>query len=63
MGFMTVSGEDIRAAQMLTGTTFALFFMVSVVPGLRPYAMRIRMAIAVAYFTAAAGFMVYLLVR
>jgi hypothetical protein len=60
---MTVSGEDVRSAQMITGTTFALFLMVGFVPALRPYAGRIRLAVAVAYFAAAAGFMVYLQVR
>ena len=60
---MTVSGEDIRAAQMLTGATLAMFLMANVVPGLRPYAGRLRLAIVSAYFIAAAGFMVYLLVR
>ena len=60
---MTVSGEDIRSAQIITGTIFALFFMVGFVPGLRPHAARIRLAIAVAYFAAAAGFMVYLMAR
>ena len=60
---MIVSGEDVRAAQMLTGTTFALFLMVGFVPGLRPYAGRIRLVVAVAYVAAAAGFMVFLMVR
>ncbi len=60
---MTVGGEDIRAAQMITGATFALFLMVGYVPGLRAYAAQIRVAITVAYFVAAAGLMVYLMVR
>ena len=60
---MTVSGEEMRAARTLTGATFAMFLMVSVVPGLRPYATRIRLVIAVAYFVLAAGFIIYLLVR
>jgi hypothetical protein len=60
---MTVSGDDIRAAQMITGATFALFFMAGVVPGLRSHAGRIRLVIVVAFFAVAAGFMVYLLVR
>ena len=60
---MTVGGEDVRAAQMITGTTFTLFFMVGFVPGLRACAGRIRLAIAVAYFAVAAGFMGYLMVR
>jgi len=63
MDFMTVSNQDVRAVQMLTGTTFALFLMVSVVPGLRTYATRIRLAIVVIYVAAAAGFMIHLLVR
>jgi len=60
---MIVSGEDMRSAQMITGATLTLFIMVRFVPGLRPHAGRIRLAIAVAYFAAAAGFMVYLMVR
>ena len=60
---MIVSGEDMRSAQMITGATLMLFIMVRFVPGLRPYAGRIRLAIAVAYFATAAGFMVYLQVR
>jgi hypothetical protein len=63
MDFMTVSGADVRAAQTITGATLAMFLMVNVVPGLRPYAARLRLAIAVAYFVAAAGFMVYLFAR
>jgi hypothetical protein len=47
----------------ITGATFALFLMVGFVPGLQPYAARIRVAIAVAYFATAAGFMVYLMAR
>ncbi len=60
---MIVSDEDIRSAQMITGATFALFLMVGFVPGLQDYAARIRLAITVAYFAAAAGFMVYLMAR
>ena len=60
---MTVSGEDVRAAQTLTGMTFALFMMVGFVPGWRPYAQRIRQAIVVLYFVLAAAFMVYLMAR
>lgn len=60
---MTASGEDVRAAQTLTGTTFALFLMAGIVPSLRPYAARIRLAIVVIYFVVAAAFMVYLLAR
>jgi len=60
---MIASGEDVRAAQTITGTTFALFLLVGFVPGLRPYATRIRLAIVVIYFVLAGGFMSYLLIR
>jgi len=63
MNIMTVSDEDMRAARMLTGATFSLFVLVGFVPGLRAYAARIRIGVAVLYFIAAAGFVVYLLVR
>ncbi len=60
---MTVSGDDVRAAQTITGATFALFLMVRFVPGLQPYATRLRLAIVVLYFVLAVGFMGYLVVR
>lgn len=60
---MAVSNQDIRAAQTITGATLAMFLMVGIVPGLRLYAARLRLAIAAAYFAAAAGFMIYLIVR
>jgi zinc transporter ZupT len=60
---MIVSGDDVRAAQMITGATFAAFMLVGFVPGLRAYAGWIRIAITVAYLAVAAGFMVYLMVR
>jgi hypothetical protein len=63
MEIMTVSNEDMRAARMLTGATFSLFVLAGVIPGLRPYATRIRIGVAVLYFVAAAGFVIHLLVR
>lgn len=60
---MHVSGEEVRAAQMLTTATFTSFLVVGFVPGLRAHAGRIRVAILVAYLVGVAGFMVYLLVR
>lgn len=60
---MHVSGEEMRAAQTITGATFAAFFLAGVVPGLRAYAGRIRLVLLVAYLITVAGFMVYLLVR
>lgn len=63
MDFMHVTGEEVRTAQSLTGATMASLFLVGLVPGLRAYAGRIRVAIALAYLAAAAGFMIYLLIR
>jgi hypothetical protein len=63
MDFMHVSGEEVRAAQMLTTATLASFFVVGFVPGLRAYAGRIRTAIAIGYLVAVVVFIVYLLVR
>lgn len=60
---MQVSGEEMRAARAMTGATFAAFFMVPMVPRLRAYAGRIRLAITVFYLLGAAGFMGYLLFR
>ena len=63
MDFLTISGEDVRAVQILTGTTFVVFLIVGIVPALRPYAARIRLAIVAIYFVLAATFMIYLLAR
>ena len=63
MDIMTVSSADVRAAQILTGTTLSLFILVGVVPGLRGYATRIRIVITLLYFVAVAAFLVHLLVR
>ena len=63
MDLRTFSGEDMRAAQLITGATLAMYLMASVVPGLRPYVARIRVAIVGGYFIAVAGFMIHLLAR
>ncbi len=60
---MTASGEEMRAARILTGATLSLFILVGVVPGLRSFATRIRIFITVLYLVAAAAFMLRLLVR
>jgi hypothetical protein len=63
MDFTPVSGGDMRAAQLVTSATLALVLLVRFVPGLGPYATRIRVVIAVSYFIVVAGFMIYVLVR
>jgi hypothetical protein len=63
MDFMTVSGADMRTAQTITGATMAAFLLAGLVPGLGPYAPRIRVGITVAYLIAAVAFVIYLLLR
>ena len=60
--FSTVSAEDIRAAQVITFATLALWFGVSVVPPLRPHARAIRAIVLVLYLLGSAGFVLYVTV-
>ena len=60
---MQVTNDDIRAAQIVTGATFAAFVLVGFVPGLRAHGQRIRWAITALYLLTVAGFMLYLLAR
>lgn len=52
-----------RTAQIITGAAMALFIGIGVVPGLRPHAARLRLALLVAYLTACGVFVVWLLLR
>jgi hypothetical protein len=61
--FTAVSSEDVRAAQIVTGVTMALFIGAGLTPGLREYAGRIRVALLVLYLLASCGFIAYVLVR
>jgi hypothetical protein len=61
--FDAVSGEQMRQAQIVTGLAMAAFIGVGVVPGLRPYAARIRLVLLVAYLLACAGFVAWVLLR
>jgi len=63
MDFMHVSGTEMRAAQTVTTATFASFILVGAIPGLRPYAGRVRFAIGALYLATVVGFMLYLLIR
>ena len=58
---MTVTGADMRTAQAITGATFALFLVVGFIPALRPYAVRLRLAILVVYLVLVVAFMTRLL--
>ncbi|HUN39593.1 MAG TPA: hypothetical protein VMU81_04830 [Acetobacteraceae bacterium] len=61
--FNAVSPDEIRAAQMLTGGTMALFLMAGLVPGLRPYAGKIRAGVLAAYLLGCAAFVGYVLIK
>ena len=55
--FTSVSAEDMRAAQIVTGATMAVFIGVGLVPGLRAHTVRIR-AVLLAAFLLACGLLV-----
>jgi hypothetical protein len=61
--FSAVSGEEIRAAQIVTGVTMAAFIAAGVVPGLRDYAATIRWALLASYLAACLIFTGYVLIR
>jgi hypothetical protein len=61
--FGTVTGEEIRAAQIITGVTMALFIGIGIAPGLREHAGRLRLALLVLYLLACGGFVGYVLLR
>jgi hypothetical protein len=57
--FGAVSGEEMRAAQIVTGVTMAAFIAAGVVPGLRERAAAIRGALLVLYLIACGVFVSY----
>jgi hypothetical protein len=61
--FSTVSPDDIRAAQVITLATLALWFGVSVVPPLQPHARAIRAIVLTLYLLGAAGFVLSVMTR
>lgn len=61
--FSAVGPEDMRRAQIFSTAALALFIGSGVVPGLRPYANRIRLVLLVFYVLACAGFVAYVLLR
>jgi hypothetical protein len=61
--FGAVSGEEIRAAQIMTGVTMALFIGIGIAPGLRQRAVRLRLALLVFYLLACCVFVAYVLLR
>jgi hypothetical protein len=61
--FSAVSGEEMRAARIVTGVTMALFVGVSVAPGLRRHAGRLRLALLAVYLLACATLVAAVLLR
>jgi undecaprenyl pyrophosphate phosphatase UppP len=61
--FDAVTGEQMRQAQIVTGVALAAFIGVSVVPGLRQYASRIRLALLAVYLMACGVFVAWQLLR
>ncbi len=58
-----VSGEEIRAAQVITLSTFALWMAIGYVPGMRHRANLIRGALLMAYLAGSVAFVAYVFLR
>lgn len=54
-----VSDEEIRAAQVFTGSTFALWLVIGYVPAVRRYANTIRAFLLGVYLAGCAAFVAY----
>ncbi len=61
--FDAVSGNQMRAAQIITGAAMALFVGISVVPGLRRHAATIRLVLLAAYLVTCVAFVAWVLLR
>jgi hypothetical protein len=61
--FDAVSGDQMRAAQIITGAAMALFVGIGVVPGLRRHAATIRLVLLAAYLVACIAFVAWVLLR
>ena len=63
MVFDTISSHEMQTARIITGATMAIVIGVGLVPPLRPFAQRIRMAALVLYILSCVAFVIYVLVR
>ena len=57
----TVSADTMRAAQLITGVTMAIWIGVGVFPPLRPHAHTVRRAVLMLYLVCCLGFIIYAL--
>lgn len=60
MTFGAVPDQEIRAAQVFTGATFALWLLLGYVPGVRRHARTVRAVLLGVYLVGCAGFFAYL---
>jgi uncharacterized membrane protein len=58
----TVSDEEIRAAQIFTGATFALWLVIGYVPAIRRYANIVRAFLLGFYLFGCVAFVAYIYV-
>lgn len=58
----SVSADTMRAAQLITGVTMAIWIGIGVFPPLRPHAHMLRHAVLLLYLVGCLGFIVYALV-
>jgi hypothetical protein len=59
----SATAAQVRAAQILTGATMAAWLACGVIPGVQPYATKIRTVLLVAYLLGCAAFIAYVSVR
>jgi hypothetical protein len=62
VSFFPATPAEMHAAQILTGTTMALWIVVGLAPGIQAYATPIRAVLLILYLLGFAGFVIYLLV-
>ena len=61
--FGTASPEEIRAAQIITLSTFALWMGIGYVPPLRPHANLLRAILLACYLIGCTAFVLYVYMR
>jgi hypothetical protein len=60
---VTVSGDEARAAQVLTGVAMAVWLMVGFAPGLRRHATTIRAVVLAIYLLGGGAYVLWLALR
>jgi hypothetical protein len=60
---VTVSGDEVRAAQVLAGAAMAVWLAVGLAPGLRRHATTIRAAVLAIYLVGGGAYVLWLALR